>query len=77
MSTAGKGSIDRLHHLVGEWELAVGVPGAEDVRGHVVFETLGELLVRRTTVPLPDAPDSHCIVVAGDDGTLRRRRVAE
>lgn len=60
--------IDPLRGLVGEWELAVDLPGAEGVRGHVVFEAMGEVLVQRTTVPLPEAPDSCCLVVAGDDG---------
>jgi hypothetical protein len=57
-----------LRDLAGEWELAVDLPGAADVRGHVVFETMGEVLVQRTTVPAPDAPDSYCVVVTGDDG---------
>ena len=60
--------IGPLRDLVGEWELAVDLPGAEDVRGHVRFEAIGELLVQRTTVPVPEAPDSCCVVVAGDDG---------
>jgi len=32
-----------------------------------VFEALGEVLVQRTTVPVPEAPDSCCVVVTGDD----------
>ncbi len=58
-----------LHDLVGEWELAVDLPGGEDVRGLVIFETIGEVLVQRTTVPIPEVPDSCCIVVTVDDGT--------
>jgi hypothetical protein len=54
--------------LAGEWELTVDA--AEDVRGHVVFEAMGEILVQRTTVPVPEAPDSCCLVVAGADGGL-------
>ena len=57
-----------LEELIGQWELAVDLPGAEDVRGHVLFETLGELLVQRTTVPVPHAPDSCSVVVTGADG---------
>jgi hypothetical protein len=41
--------------LAGEWELAVDLPGAEDVRGHVLFDAMGDVLVQRTTVPVPDA----------------------
>jgi hypothetical protein len=39
------------------------------VRGSVFFELLGEVLVQRTTVPLAEAPDNCCVVVAGDDGS--------
>jgi hypothetical protein len=60
--------IGTLRDLTGEWELAVDLPGAADVRGHVVFETIGEVLVQRTTVPVQEAPDSCCLVVTGDDG---------
>ena len=59
--------IGPLRDLVGEWQLGVDLPGAEDVRGHVLFEAMGEVLVQRTTVPAPEAPDS-CCVVTGDDG---------
>jgi hypothetical protein len=58
-----------LNDLAGEWELAVDLPGAEDVRGSVLFEVLGEILLQRTTVPVPEAPDSCCVVLAGDDGS--------
>ena len=61
--------IGPLAELAGEWELAVDLPGAQDVRGQVTFETLGEVLVQRTTVPVPQAPDSCCLVLAADDGT--------
>jgi hypothetical protein len=60
--------IGQLGDLAGEWELIVDLPGAGDVRGRVVFEVMGEVLVQRTTVPVPEAPDSCCLVVAGDDG---------
>ena len=60
--------IGSLRDLAGDWELAVNLPGAEDVRGHVLFETMGEVLVQRTTVPVPEAPDSCCLVVTADDG---------
>ena len=60
--------VGRLRDLVGEWQLAVDLPGAEDVRGHVLFEMMGEVLVQRTTVPVPQAPDSCCVVVSRPDG---------
>ncbi len=60
-------TINDLAAFVGEWELAVDLPGAEGVRGHVVFEMMGEVLVQRTTVPVPEAPDSCCVVVSQDD----------
>jgi hypothetical protein len=58
-----------LHDFVGEWELAVDLPGAEDVRGHVLFEQMGKALVQRTTLPSPDAPDSCCVVLTRPDGS--------
>jgi hypothetical protein len=60
--------IGPLRDLAGEWELAVDLPGAADVRGHALFETMGDVLVQRTTVPAPEAPDSCCLVVTGEDG---------
>jgi hypothetical protein len=60
--------IGALRDLEGEWELAVDLPGAEDVRGHVVFEALGDVLVQRTAVPVPDAPDSCSVIVSTGDG---------
>ncbi len=61
--------IGSLRDLAGDWELSADVPGGEDVRGHVVFEAMGDLLVQRTTVPIPDVPDSFCVVVTADDGS--------
>jgi hypothetical protein len=58
-----------LHDFVGEWEMAVDLPGAEDVRGHVLFERMGNVLVQRTTLPTPDAPDSWCVVLTRPDGS--------
>jgi hypothetical protein len=60
--------ISSVRDLAGDWDLAVGLPGAEGIRGHVRFEMLGEILVQRTTVPVPGAPDSYGLAVAGDDG---------
>ena len=58
--------IQDLAPLVGRWELAVDLPGAEDVRGDVTFELIGELLIERAIIPVPEAPDSHCIILAGE-----------
>jgi hypothetical protein len=62
--------IGPLAELAGEWELAVDLPGAEDVRGHVTFEMLGEMIMQRTTVPVPEAPDSCCVVIGAADGSF-------
>jgi hypothetical protein len=61
-------SIGSPRDLAGEWELAVDLPGSEGVRGHVLFDAMGDVLVQRTTLPVPDAPDSWCMVVRSDDG---------
>jgi hypothetical protein len=61
--------IEELRVFIGEWELEVGLPGAEGVRGHVVFEALGDVLVQRISVPVPGAPDSLSVVVTGADGS--------
>ena len=60
--------VDPLRDLVGEWQLVVDLPGAEDVRGHVTFEMMGRVLVQRTMVPVREAPDSCCVVVSRPDG---------
>jgi hypothetical protein len=60
--------IEELSDFVGAWELEVGLPGAEDLRTLVVFEAIGDILVQRTSVPVPEAPDSVCVVVAAPDG---------
>jgi hypothetical protein len=60
--------IGPLSDLAGEWELTVDLPGGEDVRGHVVFDVMRDVLVQRTTVPVPEAPDSCCVVLRSGDG---------
>jgi hypothetical protein len=55
--------------LAGEWELAVDLPGAEAARGQAVFETMGEVLVQRTRAPVPEAPDSYCLMVPQEGGS--------
>lgn len=61
-------SIEDLECFVGRWEVAVDLPGAECVRGGAVFDMMGDVLVQRTTMPVPEAPDSCCAVVRTDDG---------
>jgi hypothetical protein len=61
---------ETLRGFVGRWELTVDLAGAEGVRGDVVFELMGDILVQRTTVPVVEAPDSCCVVVAGPDGAF-------
>ncbi|HEY3923564.1 MAG TPA: hypothetical protein VGL75_03320 [Acidothermaceae bacterium] len=63
--------IGQLRDFVGEWELEVGLPGADGLRGRVVFEALGGVLVQRTYVPVPEAPDSVCVVVATEAGFVQ------
>ena len=58
--------IQELATFVGRWELAVDLPGAENVRGDVTFEMMGELLVERAVIPVPEAPDSCCVIVEHD-----------
>jgi hypothetical protein len=59
-----------LRDLAGSWDLAVDLPGGEGVRAHVLFEVMGEALVQRTTVPVPEAPDSCCVILRSHDGSL-------
>jgi len=58
-----------LRAFVGDWELAVDLRGAEDVLGKVMFELMGEVLVQRTALPIPQAPDSVCVIVGQTDGS--------
>lgn len=62
---------NELSEFAGEWELTVDLAGAEDVRGHVVFDLLGDVLIQRTTVPVEQAPDSCCVVVVQDGDYLQ------
>jgi hypothetical protein len=60
--------IEALGEFVGEWDLEVGLPGVDGLRGRVVFEVLGEAMVQRIFVPVPEAPDSLSVIVADRDG---------
>ena len=61
-----------LDAFIGEWSVAVALPGAppSDVRGHATFEWMldGRFLVQRTEIPIPEAPDSTSIVSPDDGG---------
>jgi hypothetical protein len=65
-SEEGRMALDELSVFTGEWELAVDLPGAHAVRGRVTFDLIGDLLVQRTTIPVPEAPDSCCVVLGRD-----------
>ena len=66
---------ERLEPLVGEWSLALVMPGQEvpgtppDVGARVRFEWMGSggFLVERWTVPIPQAPDGLA-VIGWDEG---------
>ena len=61
---------ERLEPLIGEWSMAVVMPGEErpnplpDVGARVTFEWLGEkaFVVERWTVPIPEAPDGLAMI---------------
>jgi hypothetical protein len=61
---------ERLEPFVGEWSLALVLPGEEvpdrlpDVGARVTFEWLGEraFLLQRWTVPIPQAPDGLALI---------------
>jgi hypothetical protein len=65
----------RLEPLVGEWSLAMVMPGDElpspapDVGARVTFEWMGDkaFLLERWTVPIPEAPDGLA-VIGWDEG---------
>jgi hypothetical protein len=70
-----QGHNERLGPLIGEWSLAMVMPGQEtpqelpDVGARVTFEWLGEkaFLLERWTVPIPEAPDGLA-VIGWDEG---------
>ena len=65
----------RLEPLVGEWSLAMVMPGDEspspapDVGARATFEWMGDkaFLLERWTVPIPEAPDGLA-VIGWDEG---------
>jgi hypothetical protein len=62
-------SSDGLQRFIGEWELSADFPGAEDLRGKVVFEWLydGPLVIERSEAPDP-APNSVAVIAPNADG---------
>ena len=65
----------RLEPLIGEWSLALVMPGAErpdvlpDAGARVTFEWMGNkaFVLERWTVPIPEAPDGLA-VIGWDEG---------
>ena len=61
---------ERLEPLIGEWSMAVVMPGQErpdplpDIGARVKFEWLGEkaFVIERWTVPIPEAPDGVAVL---------------
>lgn len=66
---------ERLEPLIGEWSMAMVMPGEEtpdelpDVGARVTFEWMGEkaFVFQRWTVPIPEAPDGLA-VIGWDEG---------
>ena len=66
---------ERLAPLIGEWSMAMVMPGEEtpdelpDVGARVTFEWMGEkaFVLQRWTVPIPEAPDGLA-VIGWDEG---------
>jgi len=66
---------ERLELLIGEWSMAIVMPGEEtphelpDVGARVTFEWMGEkaFVRERWTVPIPEAPDGLA-VIGWDEG---------
>jgi hypothetical protein len=61
---------ERLGPLIGEWSMAMVMPGEEtpdelpDVGARVTFEWMGEkaFVLQRWTVPIPEAPDGLAMI---------------
>jgi len=61
---------ERLQPLIGEWRMAVVMPGQErpnplpDIGARVKFEWLGDkaFVVENWTVPIPEAPDGVAVI---------------
>jgi len=70
MADATHGQNERLEPLVGEWSLAMVMPGQEtpeelpDLGARVTFEWMGDksFVLERWTVPIPEAPDGLAII---------------
>lgn len=66
---------ERLEPLIGEWSMAMVMPGDEtpdelpDTGARVTFEWLGEkaFVVQRWTVPIPEAPGGIAVIGWDDD----------
>jgi hypothetical protein len=64
------GTSARLEPLIGEWSLALVMPGEDrpdplpDIGARVTFEWMGQqaFLIERWTIPIPEAPDGLAII---------------
>ena len=60
-------ALEQLNAFVGEWTVGVDLPNAPANLGACsTFEWAlgGQFLVQRTTIPIPEAPDSLCVYSA-------------
>jgi hypothetical protein len=58
---------EALAPLVGEWAIAMVMPGEEappDIGARVTFEWMGDkaFLLERWSIPIPQAPDGHAVI---------------
>lgn len=75
MTDATREQSERLEPLIGEWSLAMVMPGQKapeplpDLGARVTFEWMGDkaFVLERWTVPLPEAPDGLA-VIGWDEG---------
>ena len=69
-SSARTAALARLEPLVGEWaiETTLAAPGTVHARSVFEWALGGQFLLQRSTIDLPEAPDSLC-VVAFEPGT--------
>ena len=61
--------IEALQPLIGEWNVTTSL-GPADAR--TTFENTldGAFVLERSTIDVPGAPDSHCLIAANADGSF-------
>jgi hypothetical protein len=60
-------ALEQLNAFVGEWTVEVDLPGApidQPARSRFEWDLNRQFLVQRTTIPIPEAPDSFCVYSA-------------